>query len=128
MKRLVISCSAALFFASASTLAQPFTTMDQVGQAIMACWKPPAEVKKSSVTLRFGFKTDGSLLGPPRATFVDVEGSDDVRKQFVGAAISAVESCTPVELAPDLAEGIGGQVFTMEFTTPDREPGITSDN
>lgn len=127
MRRLVMFCSAALLFAPAA-FADPFTTMDQVGAAIMSCWKPPAEVKKSSVTLRFGFKMDGSLLGPPRPTSINVQGDDDVRKDFVSAAISAVESCTPVELAPDLAEGIGGQVFTMEFATPDRDDDITSDN
>ena len=37
------------------------------------------------------------------------------------AAIAAVESCVPLEFAPALAAGIGGQVFTMQFATQDTQ-------
>jgi hypothetical protein len=104
------------------------TTMNQVGKAVLACWKPPAGVKNSSVTLSFSFKKDGSLIGPPRSTSIDVDGDKNIRQQFVAAAIDALEQCTPVKFSSDLAQGIAGQVFTMEFATADRNPGITSDN
>jgi hypothetical protein len=112
--------SAALLAMPLSAQAQTLSGMDEVGAAILACWKAPAGVKKSAVTLRFGFKSDGSLLGQPRATFIDVDGDAATRQQFVAAAIDAVVRCTPVKLTPTLAEGIGGQVFTMEFATPDQ--------
>ncbi|MDW6024248.1 hypothetical protein SAZ10_21085 [Mesorhizobium sp. BAC0120] len=108
--------------------ADPLTAMDQVGKAILACWKPPAGITKSSVTLSFSFNRDGSLIGPPQPTAIDVTGDENAHKQFIAAAINAVDQCTPVEFAPALAQGIGGQPFTMDFTTADRNPAITSDN
>ena len=104
------------------------TTMNQVGKAVLACWEPPAGVKNSSVTLSFSFKRDGSLIGPPRSTAIDVDGDESTRKQFIAAAIDAVEQCTPVKFSSDLAQGIPGQVFSMEFATADRTPSITPDN
>jgi hypothetical protein len=74
--------------------------------------------------MRFSFKRDGSLIGPPRPANVDVAGDEDQRKQFIAAATEAIEQCTPIELAPDLAQGIGGQVFTLEFATDDRDPKV----
>lgn len=120
--------SACLALSALPAIAEPLTTMDQVGKAILSCWQPPAGVTKSSVTLSFSFNRDGALIGPPQSTAIDVVGDDDVRQQFVKAAISAVDNCTPVQFSPDLAAGMGGQVFTMEFTTADRAPGVTSDN
>jgi hypothetical protein len=120
--------SAVLTLSALQANADPLTAMDQVGKAILACWKPPAGFAKSSVTLSFSFKRDGSLIGPPQPTAIDVTGDDNAHKQFIAAAIHAVDQCTPVEFAPALAQGIGGQVFTMDFTTADRNPAITSGN
>lgn len=101
-------------------LAGPLTTMDDVGKALHACWTAPEGSQKSTVTLSFSFKRDGSLIGPPRATAIDFPGKDAAaRKSFVDAAISAVKHCTPLTLSPELAQGIGGQVFTMQFVSPD---------
>ena len=115
----IVSCSVAVILMALPTHADPLTTMDEVGAAIMSCWKPPAGVEKSTVTLSFSLKSDGSLIGPPRATFINVAGDENVRQKFVAAAMDAVDRCTPVELSPALAEGIGGQPFTMEFASAD---------
>ena len=112
--------SAALVLLPLSANAQPLATMDEVGAKILSCWNPPAGVEKSAVTLSFSLKRDGSLIGPPKSTFIDVAGDEGVRQQFIAAAMDAVDRCTPVELAPDLAQGIGGEVFTMEFASADR--------
>lgn len=115
---LVLSALAALTLPAG---AEPLGTMDDVGAKILSCWEPPAGAQNSVVSMRFSFKRDGSLLGPPRAANIDVAGDHDQRKQFIAAATRAIEQCTPVELAPDLAEGIGGRVFTLQFSTGDRE-------
>jgi hypothetical protein len=125
--RLLV-CLTALSLSALPVNADPLTTMDQVGKAILACWKPPAGFAASSVTLSFGFNRDGSLIGPPQSTAIDVTGDENARKQFIAAAMDTVGQCTPVEFAPTLAQGIGGQVFTMEFATADRNPAVTSDN
>jgi len=103
-----------------SVMAGPLTTMDDVGKALHACWTAPEGSRKSTVTLRFSFKRDGSLIGPPRTAAIDFPGNDAAaRKSFIDAAISAVRDCTPLTLSPELAQGIGGQVFTMQFVSPD---------
>jgi len=93
-------------------------TMDDVGDAIQACWTPPADAGNSTVTLSFSFKRDGSLIGPPQPTAAKVAGDDKARKAFIDAAIAAVKNCTPLSLSPALAQGIGGNVFTLQLVSP----------
>ena len=93
-------------------------TMDDVGDAIQACWTPPADAGNSTVTLSFSFKRDGSLIGPPRPTAAKVAGDDKARKAFIAAAIAAVQNCTPLSFSPALAQGIGGNVFTLQLVSP----------
>ena len=82
---------------------------------MLAGARPPVP-KDSFVTLSFSFKRDGTLIGPPRPSGISVAGDADAKKKFVDAAIAAVEQCAPLEFAPALAAGMGGQVFTMQFT------------
>ncbi|HEY5819448.1 MAG TPA: hypothetical protein VIU14_13840 [Mesorhizobium sp.] len=127
LKRTV-SCATVLFLLPLTAHANPLTTMDQVGAAVMSCWKPPAGVENSTVTLSFSFKSDGSLIGPPQATYINVIGDDKVRQQFIATAMDAVDRCTPVQLSPTLAQGIGGNPLTLEFTSADKAQIITPEN
>ena len=102
-------------------MAAPLNTMDEVGAAIRACWNAPAGSKGSFVTLSFSFKRDGTLIGPPRPSGISVAGDAEAKEQFVDAAIAAVQRCTPLEFAPALAAGIGGQVFTMQFASQEEQ-------
>ena len=113
-------CGVALSIAVSPSIAAPLKTMDAVGAAIRACWKPPAGSKDSFATLSFSFNRDGMLIGPPRPTAFGVPGDAQAQKQFVDAAVAAVERCVPLEFSAELADGIGGQVFTMEFTSQDK--------
>ncbi|WP_370647905.1 hypothetical protein [Phyllobacterium meliloti] len=123
MTKLLNRVSLALavtLFTSPYAIAGPLNTMDDVGKALQACWTAPQGVQKSTVTLRFSFKRDGSLIGPPTTAAIDFPGKDaTARKSFIDAAISAVKDCTPLTFSSDLAQGIGGQVFTMQFASPD---------
>jgi hypothetical protein len=123
-----IFCAIALVLTPLTTHADPLTTMNEVGAAIMSCWKPPAGIKKSTVTVSFSLKNDGTLIGPPQTTFIYVAGDEKVRQQFIAAALDAVERCTPVELSPALAQGIGGQPFTMEFASGDKAQTLSPEN
>ncbi|HBQ32956.1 hypothetical protein [Brucella anthropi] len=122
MKRSGLSVcllAAVTITATGTVQAQELKTMDDVGGALNACWSPPSDSKNSAVTLSFSFKRDGSLIGPPRASAINVQGDDKAKKAFVDAAIEAVEKCAPLKLAPSLAQGIGGNVFTMQFHSSD---------
>ena len=107
---------AVLTLASTRAGAEPLQTMDAVGAALQACWNAPDT--KGAVTLTFSIKRDGSLIGPPKPMAIAVDGDDDARKAFVDAAIAAVQACTPLDLAPALAAGIAGSVYSMQFTSP----------
>jgi len=99
--------------------AKKMETMSEVDSELHTCWSPPPDIIKSSVTLSFSFRRDGSLMGPPRATAINVLGDDNAKAAFMNAAIEAVEKCTPLQLAPTLAQEISGGVFTTQFHSPD---------
>ena len=67
------------------------------------------------MTLRVGFKRDGSLLGQPRASAVKVNGDNKAQKAYVDAATKAVKDCTPLSFSPDMAKGMAGQIFAFSF-------------
>jgi hypothetical protein len=124
MRRLgqVLSIFATLpFIATSFSTAAPLDSMDQVGQALLACWNPPANSKGSYVTLSFSLKRDGTLIGPPRPTDINVAGDEQAKKHFVDTAIAALQTCTPLQFSPSIAQGIGGQVFTIQFGSPKKD-------
>jgi hypothetical protein len=90
-------------------------TMNEVGAAIRACWTPPPATKGAFVILDFSLRRDGTLIGAPWASFIRVPGGTEARQTFTSAAITALERCAPLPLAPALGDNIAGQVFTMRF-------------
>lgn len=100
------------------SFAAPLNTMNEVRAAIQACWTPPADAGNASVTLSFSFKRDGTLIGPPRPTAIKVDGDAKAKKSFVDAATTALQNCLPLSFSPTLAQGMAGNVFTLQFTSP----------
>lgn len=68
--------------------------------------------------LSFSFKRDGTLIGPPRPTAIKVEGDAKAKKLFVDAATTALQNCLPLTFSAKLAQGIAGNVFTLQFASP----------
>ena len=118
MAGMLLIAGAVVMGATSPSAAAQLNTMDEVGTAIQACWTPPADAGNSTVTLSFSFKRDGTLLGPPRPTAAKVAGDDKARKSFIDAATAAVKNCTPLNLSQQLAQGIAGNVFTLQFVSP----------
>ncbi len=82
--------------------AEPLSSMNQVSVALQRCWSKTAFAQHdASVTLRFGFKRDGTLLGQPKPSAIVFSGSPDQRRVFVNAAIEAINECTPGFFAED---------------------------
>ncbi|MDX8440984.1 hypothetical protein [Mesorhizobium australafricanum] len=107
-----------LLVAPFPSVAASLNSMDEVGAAVLACWTPPANSENSSVTLSFSFKRDGTLIGPPRTTAIHVSGDDKARKAYVDAATKALNDCLPLSFSPPLAQGVAGNVFTLQFNSP----------
>ena len=108
----------ALSIATFPSAAASLNSMNEVGAALLACWTPPANSENSSVTLSFSFKRDGTLIGPPRTTAIHVSGDDKARKAYVDAATKALNDCLPLAFSPSLAQGVAGNVFTLQFNSP----------
>jgi hypothetical protein len=116
---LLALSGALLLVLAPSSAADPLANADDIGRALLACWKPPAGSEGSFVTLSFSFRRDGTLIGRPRPTVIDVAGDGEARRRFVDAAVAAIEGCVPLEFAPGFAAGVGGQVFTIRLSGPD---------
>ena len=96
--------------------AEPLSSMNQVSVALQRCWSKTAFAQHdASVTLRFSFKRDGTLLGQPQPSAIVFSGSPDQRRAFVNAAIEAVNQCVPLDFSPKIVDGVPGRVFSMEF-------------
>ncbi len=67
------------------------------------------------VTLRLAFKADGTLLGPPRLTYVKGAPNAAMRAALVAIAQKAMERCTPVTLTKGFGGAIAGRTFTLRF-------------
>ncbi|XEN29829.1 hypothetical protein M728_000426 [Ensifer sp. WSM1721] len=106
---------ALLVVSTGELCAQPLNTVDDLGAALSKCWTPPAGFEDSFVTLRFAFRGDGTLMGPPQPTASRVSGDGEQRKAFVAAATAALQNCTPLEFSKELADAVAGTVFTLQF-------------
>lgn len=117
MRMARLACTGLILaFTGAERLhAEPLYTVDDLGAALSRCWTPPAGFKDSFVTLRFGFRGDGTLMGPPRPTAIRVNGDEKQRQAFVAAATEALQNCVPLEFARELSDEIAGNVFTLQF-------------
>jgi hypothetical protein len=55
---------------------------------------------------------------PPKPTASKIAGDAKARQAFVDVAVAALQHCPPLSLSPALAQGIGGNVFTLQFNSP----------
>ncbi|MCZ4090221.1 hypothetical protein [Sinorhizobium psoraleae] len=106
---------ALLLSAADQVRAEPLNSVEDLGAALSKCWTPPAGIKNSFVTLRFSFRGNGTLMGPPQPTAINVTGDATQRKAFVAAATDALQGCTPLEFSKTLADEIAGNVFTLQY-------------
>jgi hypothetical protein len=101
---------------SPSVSKETLTSMNQVSAALQRCWSKTAFAQHdASVTLRFSFKRDGTLLGRPQPSAIVFSGGQDQRRAFVNAAIKALNECVPLDFSAEIVDGVPGQVFSMEF-------------
>jgi hypothetical protein len=92
-----------------------------LGEAIMACWKPPAGSEGSEITLSFGLTGHGVLRGPPVVRYSKLIGSKDLQKAFALSALRAVTDCTPVKLSEGFGRVVAQRVLTLRLVLPAKE-------
>lgn len=67
------------------------------------------------LTITFAMKRDGSLLGKPRVSYSHLEGSAQVRREFIEDVFRALNDCLPLKITPALGGAIAGQIFFVTF-------------
>jgi hypothetical protein len=96
----------------------PVNTLQEIGAALGACWRPPSGTWHYEVTVRLSFKRNGEVLGTPRITFSHFTGNVEEQKLIVGSILDALEECTPLNLTPGLGGAIAGRPFSLSFARP----------
>src|SRR4051812_17003131 len=76
----------------------PLNTLEEVQQAIFACWKwPPESEARDGLVLRFvlGFKRNGEILSG-RLIYINGDASAEKRDQYSAALKDAIKLCSPL--------------------------------
>jgi len=97
---------------------------DEVGPALLSCWRPPPGSEGMEITLIFSFKRNGEILGKPRISHTKLMGDLDEQKRFVASALVALARCTPLHISDGLGGAIAGHPFAMLFRAAPRQTGI----
>jgi hypothetical protein len=94
----------------------PLDTLEQLRAHLATCGGPDLILgEHQEVTLRFAFRADGSLLGPPRVTYVKGAENDAMRAALSASAIGAMKRCTPLSLTKGFSGAIAGRVYTIRI-------------
>jgi hypothetical protein len=97
---------------------QYVNTIQEMFRALAACWRPPPPGKSQpgmEYTVRFAFKSNGELMGPPRVTYATRGVSEEVRNVYQQAVEAALKRCTPMHFTTGMAGAIAGRPISMRF-------------
>jgi hypothetical protein len=92
--------------------------IQEMFHALRACWIPPPPGKSQpgmEYTVRFAFKSNGELMGPPWMTYATHGVSEEVRKVYQQAVEAALKRCTPMHFTKGMAGAIAGRPITLHF-------------
>lgn len=93
-------------------------TLQEMFRALGACWIPPPAGKSQpgmEYTVRFAFKANGELMGPPRVTYTTHGVSEEIRNVYQQAVEAALKRCTPMHFTKGMAGAIAGRPLTLHF-------------
>jgi hypothetical protein len=105
----------------AQKYAKPEHDLDTIGDlfaALRACWTPPAaDVAREGMemSVRFSFKRDGGLIGPPRMTYVTPNVSSRTRDVYRHAIDDALSQCAPLAMTSGLGGAIAGRPIMIRY-------------
>jgi hypothetical protein len=95
--------------------------LDTIGDmfaALRGCWVPPPKDEARhgmEYTIRFSFKRDGEMIGPPRMTYASHDAPADVRDVYRGAIDAALKRCTPLHFSEGMGDAIAGRPIAVRF-------------
>ncbi len=95
---------------------KPIALPRQAARQLANCWSPPLPPRGDTVevTLRFGFNSGGSVLWPPRITYVKA-GRGASAEAVRASILEAVKACTPLHFTALMARDIPGEPISVHF-------------
>ncbi|PJO49337.1 hypothetical protein CQ054_22475 [Ochrobactrum sp. MYb29] len=93
----------------------PVNSIDEMFDALFACWEPPAGTAGLAMTLRFSLRRDGTLIGEPRVTYKGKLNGDERSKAFEASILDALEQALPVPFTKGMAGAIAGRPMALLF-------------
>jgi hypothetical protein len=67
------------------------------------------------MAVKFSFKRDGGLIGPPRVTYATDGVPVQTRDVYLGAIKEALNGCTPLTLSHGLGGAIAGRPIMIRY-------------
>lgn len=100
---------------------KPDHDLDSIGDLfaeLRACWSPPPPDTAQpgvQMTVRFSFRRDGEVIGPPRMTYATAGISADTRAAYLKAINSSLEACMPLKFSAGLGGAIAGRPIAIRY-------------
>jgi hypothetical protein len=98
--------------------AKPLNTIQELFDALGACWVPPPIDQSSpgtQITIRFSLNRAGAIIGEPRFTYSTPALSQEVKSAYQRAVTAALSRCTPLPLSAGLGGAIAGRPISTRF-------------
>ena len=67
------------------------------------------------MSVRFAFKRDGEVMGPPFVTYTSPGTKAETRQVYRDAIQASVARCAPLPLSKSLGAAIAGQPISIRF-------------
>ncbi|KJF72415.1 hypothetical protein RP75_16065 [Agrobacterium arsenijevicii] len=93
----------------------PANNLDEMFDAIYACWVPPEDTEGLVVTLQFILHRDGQIRGKVVVTAVRPQEDSPRRQAFIDSAIEAVKRAAPVPFTEEFGSRIAGRPLGPRF-------------
>jgi hypothetical protein len=96
----------------------PVNTIQQVFQALEACWLPPKLDQGRpgmKITVLLSFTRKGEILGRPKITYESPGASEDERLAYRIAMAEALRRCNPLPFTDGLGNALAGRPMTIRF-------------
>ena len=100
----------------ASMPVQPLGRIDRIRDvfpAVRACWDPDG-AGAAQITVRLGFRRDGTIMGAPRVTYAKAPSLQS-QQAFAERVLAALHGCAPLPFSPAFGGAVAGRPFTFRF-------------
>ncbi|RAI45853.1 hypothetical protein [Rhodoplanes roseus] len=109
-------------------------TISGLFAALRACWvPPPADQRKPGMemTVRFGLKPTGALMGPPFVTYATKGASSDTRDLYRKAITDSLTGCDRLRFTDTFGKALAGKPLFVRYVDDrnddDRKEGERKD-